>query len=98
MAEPKYFDRITGMKQSLSERPCKEEEYDWVTGELDRLLRRHGYVRNGLFYRVVAPNEDTIVLFCHFGVECPAFPSLKYLSDAALARNLCGAVVGDGAL
>ena len=95
MAEPKYFDKDHWHETEVFQNAHVKEEYDWVTGELDRLLSQHGYERNGLFYRAVAPNEDTIVLFCHFGVECVL---LKYLSDAALARNLCGAVVGDGAL
>ena len=69
MAEPKYFDKDHWHETEVFQNAHVKEEYDWVTGELDRLLRRHGYVRNGLFYRAVAPNEDTIVLFCHFGVD-----------------------------
>ena len=68
-----------------------KEEYDWVTGELDRLLRRHGYVRNGLFYRAVAPNEDTIVLFCHFGVECVLLSHLLNISPMQLWHGTCAA-------
>ena len=45
-------------------------EYDWVTGELDALLERHGYRREGHCYRAFAPNNDVITLICHFGVTC----------------------------
>lgn len=46
------------------------DEYDWVVRELDKLIERHGYRREGNLYRVVRGNNDTVVLFCHFGVEC----------------------------
>lgn len=44
--------------------------YDYVTGKFDKLLAEHGYVREGHYYRVEKPNEDTLVFFCHFGLEC----------------------------
>ena len=37
--------------------------YDHVTGEFDKLLAEHGYVREGHYYRVEKPNEDTLVFF-----------------------------------
>lgn len=68
-----------------------KEEYDWVNGALDRLLRRHGYVRNGLFYRAVEMAPDTVFILSFWRRVRPAFPILN-ISDAFLARNLCGAV------
>ena len=62
-----------------------------MTGELDRLLSQHGYERNGLFYRAVAPNEDTIVLFCHFGVECVLLSHLLNISPMQLWHGTCAA-------
>lgn len=99
MAEPKYFDKDHWHETEVFQNAHVKEEYDWVTGELDRLLRRHGYVRNGLFYQAVAPNEDTIVLFCHFGVECVLLSHLLNISPMQLWHGTCaGTVVGDGAL
>lgn len=46
-----------------------KKEYDWVVNGLDELIARHGYRRDGNVYRVEKGNNDTIVLFCHFGVE-----------------------------
>ena len=40
-----------------------EEEFKRVTSEFDRLLAAHGYEREGLYYRAVRPNRDTVVLF-----------------------------------
>ena len=69
----------------------RHRKRDWVNGALDRLLRRHGYVRNGLFYQAVAPNEDTIVLFCHFGVECVLLSHLLNISPMQLWHGTCAA-------
>ncbi len=91
MAEPKYFDKDHWHETEVFQNAHVKEEYDWVTVELDRLLRRHGYVRNGLFYRAVAPNEDTIVLFCHFGVECVLLSHLLNISPMQLWHGTCAA-------
>ncbi|MCR5443241.1 MAG: histidine phosphatase family protein [Sphaerochaetaceae bacterium] len=45
------------------------DEYRYVVSGFDALMTRHGYVRDGGLYRAVAPNNDTIVLFCHLGVQ-----------------------------
>ena len=45
-----------------------KEKYQNVILEFDALLAKHGYERNGHFYRVNNSNKDTIVLFCHFGI------------------------------
>ena len=56
-----------------------KEEYDWVTTNFDALLASHGYVRDGLTYRAEHANNDTIVFFCHFGLECVLlWPTSKF--------------------
>ena len=47
-----------------------KECYDIVCKGFDELLAKHGYKKEKGYYRAVSPNRDTIVLFCHFGVEC----------------------------
>lgn len=66
-------------------------EYRWVTQELDKLLARHGYVREGNYYRAERPNEDTIVLFCHFGLECVLLSHLLNISPMLLWHGTCAA-------
>lgn len=44
-------------------------EYKKVANGIDTLLSQHGYVHNKRHFDVVDSNHDTIVLFCHFGVE-----------------------------
>ncbi len=66
-------------------------EYDWVIGNFDRLLAEHGYVRNGGVYRVQRANRDTLVFFCHFGVECVLLSHLMNVSPMILWHHTCAA-------
>ena len=45
----------------------------------DALLARHGYVREGARYRVIAPSEDRIAIFCHQGIGTTWLSSLLHL-------------------
>ena len=55
-----------------------------VHNGLDKLLEEHGYKRCGRLYSAVAPNEDTVVLFCHFGVTCVMLSHLLGVSPVVL--------------
>ena len=68
-----------------------EEAYGWVCDGLDALLKKHGYERDDMYYRVNEPNHDTIVLFCHFGVECVMLSHLLNVSPMVLWHGLCAA-------
>lgn len=68
-----------------------KEEYDWVVESFDKLLETHGYVRKGHLYEVKKPNNDTIVLFCHFGVGCVLLGHLLGISPMVLWHGLCAA-------
>ena len=71
--KPDYF-----IKHDLSSydyldfEPLKSGEikkyYDEVIGELDKVLEKHGYIRDGKNYKVVKESTETIVFFCHFGI------------------------------
>lgn len=66
-------------------------EAAWVKDGFDALLARHGYVREGLLYRAERANEDTVVLFCHFGVECVLLSHLLRISPMVLWHGFCAA-------
>lgn len=70
-------------------------EYDRVCMEFDRLLAEHGYVRcseeEGQFYHVKNSNDDTIVIFCHFGVESVLLSRLCNCSPMIFWHNFCAA-------
>ena len=68
-----------------------KEEYDRVVTQFDALLKRHGYERSGHCYRAAAPNNDTLVFFCHFGVECVLLSHLLNLSPMVLWHGFCAA-------
>ena len=57
-----------------------EAEFQKVKSGLDNLLFEHGYVRNGNLYDVVQTNDDTLVFFCHLGVQ---FVMLNHLLGIA---------------
>ncbi len=61
--------------------------YDNVCTELDALLARHGYERDGYNYRAVKPNHDTIVLFCHYGITSVLLAHLMNCSPYTFWQN-----------
>lgn len=67
------------------------EEYDRVTGEFDKLIAKHGYVRQGNYYRAEKPNMDTIAIFCHFGSGCVLLSHLLGVSPMVLWHGFCAA-------
>ncbi len=67
------------------------EEAALVAAGLDELLKEHGYQREGNLLRVNNPNNDTIVLFCHFGVECVILGHLLGISPIVLWHGFCAA-------
>lgn len=67
------------------------ELYKNITDGLDAILEKHGYKRCGRYYEAVNPNRDTVVLFCHFGLECQLLGHLLGISPVILAQNFCAA-------
>ena len=62
-----------------------------VTEGLDKLLAEHGYVRKDLYYQAQRPNKDTLVFFCHFGLECVLLGHLLNVSPMILWHGFCAA-------
>ncbi len=89
--EERFFDRETWMEPEAFQKAGVAQEAKWVWEELDALLARHGYVREGHYYRAVEPNEDTLVFFCHFGVECVLLSHLLNVSPMILWQGTCAA-------
>lgn len=67
------------------------QAYRHVVGELDALLAGHGYRREGYLYRAERPNQDTLVFFCHFGLECVLLSHLLNISPMQLWHGTCAA-------
>ena len=54
-------------------------------------MASHGYVRDNHYYRVEKANDDTIVFFCHFGLECVLLSHLLNVSPMILWHGMCAA-------
>ncbi|MGL5437564.1 MAG: histidine phosphatase family protein [Lachnospiraceae bacterium] len=87
--EPRHFDREEWCETEIMKNGHVREEADWVIQGLDQLLKEHGYWREGFNYHVEEANEDTLVLFCHFGVECLMLGHLLNISPMLLWHGLC---------
>ncbi len=91
MSDPRFFSMDHWYEHPVLMEGGAKEEYDRVTQQFDLLLARHGYEREGQYYRAVAHNNDTLVLFCHFALECVLLSHLLYISPMILWHGLCAA-------
>lgn len=88
---PAFYDRKGWLETDFMKSGQAKERYREVAEGLDSVLARHGYVREGNFYRAESPNRDTLVLFCHFGVTCVMLGHLLGISPAVLWHGFVAA-------
>lgn len=89
--DSRFYDREQWLDVSAFQESKTPEIYRNVCSGLDALLAEHGYVRQNKLYRAERPNEDTIVLFCHFGLECVLLSHLLSISPMVLWHGTCAA-------
>lgn len=89
--EPRFFDRDRWMEPEIFAAADMQQLVTEVYDGLDRLLEKHGYVREDNYYRAVQPNEDTLVFVCHFGLECVLLSHLLNVSPMILWHGMCAA-------
>lgn len=82
--EERYYAKDAWFQTPLMAEGDVIRQAAWVWDGLDEILKRHGYERNGNIYRVNRANTDTVVLFCHFGVECVMLAHLLGVSPVVL--------------
>lgn len=82
------FSIDTWLSSKIWEKSDIEECYNMVTNEFDALLASHGYVRKDRYYEAKKPSKDTLVFFCHFGVECVLLSRLINISPMLLWHGL----------
>ncbi len=87
--QDKIYSESEWMECDFIKRSKVYEHYLEVTRELDNLLARHGYVREGKNYKVVNRNHDTIVLVCHFGVTAVLLSHIFHTSPYSIWQNMC---------
>ena len=61
-----------------------DKAFKKVTDSFDELLAKHGYARDGEIYRAEKSNRDTLVFFCHFGLEMVLLSHLCGISPILL--------------
>ena len=89
--DARFYDRNTWTEPKGMTELNAKERYDWVCKNFDALLEEHGYQRNGNYYNVIRPNEETLVFFCHFAVGCVLISHLLNVSPMILWHGLCAA-------
>lgn len=77
-AEPAYFDLERWCYTPPLDAPRIREDYEALGAEIDMLVARYGYQREGRRYRITKSDRRQIALFCHNGTAL-----------AALAHLLC---------
>lgn len=90
-ADAKHYDKDEWYTAPVMGAGNSKTEYDWVVQNFDAVLERHGYKREKNYYRVLEANNDTIVFFCHFGVECVLLSHLIGISPMVLWHGFCAA-------
>lgn len=90
-AVEEYYDRNLWTSTPVMQDGQVNEKYQDVCRSLDELLADHGYRRERNIYRAENPNMDTIVLFCHFGLECVLLSHLLGISPMVLWHGFCAA-------
>jgi probable phosphoglycerate mutase len=86
-----YYDKNLWHTTSAMRSGNVIDEATFVNSGLDELLKEHGYQHEGNLFRAVRPNNDTVVLFCHFGVECIILGHLLGISPMVLWHGFCAA-------
>ena len=86
-----FYDKNRWMEHPVFRDSDVASVYAGVIEGLDTLMAQHGYVRQGNHYRTERPNEDTVVLFCHFGLECVLLSHLLNISPMPLWHGTCAA-------
>ncbi len=87
--EPRFYQADHWYENELMLESDVGGEYRKVTEQFDALLARHGYVREGNYYRAEKPNHDTIALFCHFGCEGVLLSHLWNVSPMTVWHGFC---------
>ena len=91
MKEERFYNRKEWLELEAMKNSDVPTEYEKVSKGLDAVLADCGYVRDGNYYRVEKANMDTLVFFCHFGVECVMLSHLLNVSPMILWHGFCAA-------
>lgn len=81
---PGFYDYDKWGDEPEMKKEGVREEYDKICKGLDELLKENGYEKEGNLFHVTRANNDTIVIFCHFGLTCLCLSYLLHISPMVL--------------
>ena len=84
---PELYDKDHWREAEVMKTGNVSAEFKRVTDGFDEVLKEHGYVRDGAFYRTEQGNEKTLVFFCHLGVQFVILSHLFGTSAPAVWQN-----------
>jgi probable phosphoglycerate mutase len=84
---PALFGYDTWYKDPIMAAGGAQKRYRWVAQGFESVLAEHGYVFNGRTFDVKQNNHDTIVFFCHLGVQCVMLGHIMHISPMILWQN-----------
>ncbi len=87
--DERFFSKDEWYNNEIMQSAGVKEAYEKVITGFDSLLSKHGYTRNGRYYNAENANNDTIIIFCHFGVECVLLSHLMNVSPMILWHGMC---------
>lgn len=87
--DPRLYDKDHWTENERMAAVGVGEEYKKVTDQFDELLAKHGYRCENGYYHAEKPNHDTLVLFCHFGLESVLLSHLFGTSPVVVWQNFC---------
>ncbi len=85
--EDKMYDSVAWVEQEYYEKAGIKERYREVIESFDALLAEHGYKREGRLYTTEKGNRDTLVFFCHFGLEMILLSHILNISPVVLTHH-----------
>ena len=89
--EPRFLSADTWMEPDVIAKSDVPEKAQRVYDGIDAILAQYGYIHDGKLFRVEKGNNDTLLFFCHFGVETLILSYLINASPMVLWHGFCSA-------
>lgn len=89
--DDRYYNEKEWFNTPLMSSGAVKETYEARCKSFDKFLSEHGYERSGRMYKAVKPNKKTVVMFCHFGIECVYLSHLLGLAPHILWQGFVAA-------
>ncbi|MDO4483936.1 MAG: histidine phosphatase family protein [Clostridia bacterium] len=87
--QEQLYDRHEWTQAPLLSGGNVEEVWHKATEGFDDLLAENGYIRDGAIYRCENNTDETIAIFCHFGIATVLMSHLLGVSPIPMLQGLC---------